>query len=113
LKVSAEQPPSHGKCPDCGRIVPVPAQGMTGAASPESRTADLSPADLDALERWSRSHLAREATPEQPLPGGRRPVPSTSIERSEVGLRVCPKCGKPVHLGANACRSCGAPVGGR
>ena len=28
----------------------------------------------------------------------------------EENLRVCPKCGRPVHLGADACRACGTVV---
>ena len=28
----------------------------------------------------------------------------------EAGLRVCPRCGRPVHLGAESCRHCGAHV---
>src|SRR5437879_886694 len=47
LKVSAVEPPAHGKCPDCGRIVPVPAQGMVTSGHPEARTEDLSAVDLN------------------------------------------------------------------
>ncbi len=28
----------------------------------------------------------------------------------EAGLRVCPGCGKPVHMSATTCRECGSPV---
>jgi hypothetical protein len=28
----------------------------------------------------------------------------------EAGLRVCPRCGRPVHLSAEVCRQCGASV---
>jgi hypothetical protein len=38
--------------------------------------------------------------PARPHPGG----------RIEAGLRVCPRCGKPVHMAATACGECGAAV---
>jgi hypothetical protein len=109
LKVSAAQPPTHGKCPDCGRVVPVPKTGMGGKPSPETDTEDLSPQDVAALKQWSERHLT--ARDEQATP----PViatfpPTTPTTRAEAGLRVCPNCGKPVHLGANTCRACGTPV---
>src|SRR5947209_6999252 len=53
LKVNAARPPSHGKCPDCGRVVPVPAGAVPGGlpvGHPETPTADLGPADREALE---------------------------------------------------------------
>jgi hypothetical protein len=108
LKVNAEQPPSHGKCPDCGRVVPVPAQGLMPTGDAETRTEDLSPEDLAALDRWSRGHLSRAgaATAAQS-------APTTELKTTrpaEVGLRVCPSCGRPVHLGAESCRHCGASV---
>jgi ribosomal protein L32 len=30
--------------------------------------------------------------------------------KTEAGLRVCPRCGKPVHLSSIVCRECGAHV---
>src|SRR5262245_4709923 len=60
LKVPAVDRPSHGKCPDCGRVVPVPdpaARASLPPGHPETPTADLAPADLAALERWSRDHM--------------------------------------------------------
>jgi hypothetical protein len=115
LKVSAERPPSHGKCPDCGRVVPVPSTSSPvglPVGHPETPTEDLSPADLAALDRWARDHLARAGNAEM-LPSttdlSTRPVaPETG--RAEVGLRVCPTCGRPVHLGAEVCRYCNTPV---
>jgi predicted RNA-binding Zn-ribbon protein involved in translation (DUF1610 family) len=102
LKVSASNPPSHGKCPDCDRIVPVPAQSMIPVASlnaqdPEYPTEELSTAEVADLQRWSASHLDRD-------------TPLRVPTRVEAGLRVCPKCGKPVHLGADTCRTCGVSV---
>jgi len=113
LKVSAVQPPQFGKCPDCSRVVPVPtAADASGGGlipgSPETPTAELSVVDAAALDEWSRRHLGGAA-----IATG---ASSTAIQsqrptgRAEAGLRVCPRCGKPVHLSAVTCRACGAPV---
>ncbi len=121
LKVNAAHPPSHGKCPDCGAIVPVPEAGQHGTlpglppGHPETPTAELSPSDLAALERWTHDHLARAANAgDAPSTAtlkstGPPPEPPT-VHRVEAGLRVCPRCGRPVHLGADKCRECGTPV---
>jgi hypothetical protein len=101
LKVSAQNPPTHGKCPDCGKVVPVPASSVL--ADPEGKTEELSSADMLKLDEWVKGH-AKEAS--------RAPsasAPSAAI-RSEAGLRVCPGCGKPIHLGATQCQQCGIPV---
>lgn len=104
LKVSAANPPSNGKCPDCGTIVPVP-RGNAGPppGHPDAHTEELSAEDLATLEAWS----ARIA-------GG---IPSSTADfavhpagRVEAGFRVCPRCGKPIHMGASACRACGTVV---
>jgi hypothetical protein len=109
LKVSAAQPPAHGKCPDCGRVVPVPKLGAGGVPGPETDTADLGPEDLAALKRWSERHLA--ARDEQATPPAIATVSTAGAPtRAEAGLRICPNCGQPVHLGANTCRACGTPV---
>jgi hypothetical protein len=103
LKVKAEGTPKAGRCPDCGRVVPVPSPGSSSTLSPgqaEAPTEDLSPADLALLEQWSERHLG-QAT--------QAAGPSTTV-RAEAGLRVCPGCGKPVHMGASACRECGTHV---
>jgi hypothetical protein len=99
LKVGAQDPPSHGKCPDCGAVVPVPAS--SALADPEARTQELSPVDQRKLDEWTRTHARGDRR------AGAAP-PETA--RSEVGLRVCPGCGKPIHLGATRCRQCGIPV---
>ena len=97
LKVSLLERPSHGKCPDCGRVVPVPADG--GAVVPaETPTADMPALDQARLDTWAQKHLAANAS------AGSTPG------RVEAGLRVCPKCGKPIHMGADACRTCGVVV---
>jgi hypothetical protein len=115
-----------GTCPDCGRVVPVPgsARATTGASAgarvdPEARTADLDREDLARLEEWSTRHTGRslddDATPtgvpqiqvgSTPYPG----APAPSMASFEAGLRVCPRCGKPVHISATTCRECGASV---
>lgn len=115
LKVSATNPPPHGQCPDCRRVVPVP--DVTIAPSlppghPETPTAELNPADRMMLERWTRDHVARR-TNRQPSPSTSDHLPARAAppsDRAEVGLRVCPRCRKPVHLGAEVCRNCGTPV---
>jgi len=30
--------------------------------------------------------------------------------KMEAGLRLCARCGKPLHISATVCRSCGEPV---
>jgi DNA-directed RNA polymerase subunit RPC12/RpoP len=114
LKVSAIERPSHGKCPDCGTIVPVPAGAGSSPSKSDSPTEELASADVAMLEAWTKGHLARgngqgqgqgngpTSTAEMPLsPLGRR---------AEAGFRVCPRCGKPIHLNADTCRACGTAV---
>lgn len=108
LKVSAAASPrpSHGKCPDCGRVVPVPATSQA-TRDPEAPTEELSDADRAKVEEWSQRHIAaqdRRPSSTHILPTNAAPV------RSEAGLRVCPGCGRPVHMGASICRACGIPV---
>ena len=117
LKVSAAKPPTHGKCPDCDRVVPVPLATAPQPGHPEADTEELNTTDRDMLDRWARGHLGRSAnvadSSSAPTPVVPQAVVSNSAQpydRAEVGLRVCPQCGKPVHLGAEACRSCGTPV---
>jgi predicted RNA-binding Zn-ribbon protein involved in translation (DUF1610 family) len=101
LKVNAQDPPPHGKCPDCGRVVPVPASSVL--ADPEGKTEELSSAAMLKLDEWAKSHTKEEGGL---LSTSTRPAAT----RSEAGLRVCPSCGKPIHLGASQCRECGTPV---
>jgi predicted RNA-binding Zn-ribbon protein involved in translation (DUF1610 family) len=112
LKVSAIDRPSHGKCPDCGRVVPVPTGAGSGGSDAESPTEELASADVAMLEAWTESHLARgggngkgngpKSTADMPMDAPGR--------RAEAGFRVCPRCGKPIHLNADTCRGCGTPV---
>lgn len=108
LKVRAtpdDPSPQSGRCPDCGRLVPVPSNGSGMRTSdPEARTEELDATDIAALDQWSGKWTG----------AGRQPAATPRVsahpERSEAGLRVCPKCGRPVHLSALKCRDCGSPV---
>src|SRR5579884_4187862 len=107
LKVSAANPPKFGRCPDCGKAVPVPVPAPAPAAPsaglpaghPETPTAELSTADLTKLDEWARRHLGSGAPTVQGTGAG---ASSTAIQtvaptgRIEAGLRVCPRCRKPV-----------------
>jgi hypothetical protein len=129
--------PTAGKCPDCGEIVPIPDEEpkpsssaeVKAVAAPnfESPTEELSADDMATLERWAQSHAVAApngsasfaSKPAEPIdetvlpktlpihPSPRKVRPATKVE---AGLRVCPRCGRPVHLGADACRECGAHV---
>ena len=130
LKVRASGGQQAGKCPDCGRVVPVPeaarpSLGVMGGsrADPDARTEDLDAEDMALLQEWSTRHTGRPAG----VPGGGDTTPTAlphirvgsssspnssgaapSMATFEAGLRVCPRCGKPVHLSATTCRECGA-----
>ncbi|GAC1450772.1 MAG: hypothetical protein NVSMB9_35450 [Isosphaeraceae bacterium] len=133
LKVRAESAsglgstPRTGQCPDCGTVVPVPSASSSGLTKPkdnlETPTDELSAEDLVALDQWSQGRLAlaqaRSPTAaaavvdpraEPASPPGSTPVPPPSSLKSEAGLRICPRCGRPIHLGADTCRECGVLV---
>ena len=114
LKVRAEATtpdvPLAGKCPDCGRVVPVPTQPGSNSGplklkghGAETHTEELGPEDFARLESWAAGHLARAAA-------AAMPPPARASVKAEAGLRVCPRCGRPIHMSAVACRECGAPV---
>ncbi len=98
LKVSLLERPSHGKCPGCGQVVPVPTDAAA-YVSAESPTEEMPVADQTRLDAWTQKHL-----------GGKTPTGATPPHRLEAGLRVCPQCGKPIHMGAEVCRTCGTAV---
>ncbi len=100
LKVSLSDRPTHGKCPGCGQVVPVPAD-VASYVSAESPTDEMPAVDQARLEAWTQGHLARKA------PQAQATVPPRKLES---GFRVCPQCGKPIHMGAEACRTCGIVV---
>jgi hypothetical protein len=132
LKVPIQGRPEAGKCPDCGRVVPVPASvlvssrpaGSSLPADPEARTEELSADDMARLERWAARHLSRSTRRDEPdavasvaanegvsdegvgTSGANLP----SVVKFEAGMRICPRCRKPVHLGLTHCRECGNPV---
>jgi ribosomal protein L32 len=139
LKVQASGRPDAGKCPDCGRIVPVPDSDWdkddpasreagdpirSGRGRPNARTEDLDAADLEYLEKWASRHLAASnpaERPEEPSTGSHHSLQATLVEepvrgipssvvKMEAGLRVCPRCGKPLHMSATVCRDCGEPA---
>jgi hypothetical protein len=124
-------------CPACGRIVPVPASRASSqnlpTTHPEAITEELSAADLANLEQWKqRRQGGPPAQDPVPVPAPHSglavtmpmpvfaPVPATATattadqpaawKNTEAGLRVCPRCRKPVHLSAIVCRECGAHV---
>jgi DNA-directed RNA polymerase subunit RPC12/RpoP len=113
LKIRAGSAQEAGKCPDCGRVVAVPdPDDLTMIPARASRpheapTEELGPDDIALLERWAKGHLSRQGGGEG---GGNPGGPGPSTVRIEAGLRVCPRCGRPVHLGAVTCRECGADV---
>ena len=154
LKVRETNPrQTSGRCPDCGRLVPVPAVSIprSSPGDPESPTVDMDQADIDELARWAASYQkVAPRAPSQPppstapavtdvtaapalaeaqamaatetfnppiaiMPDGPQPeptvvTPGNSRVKIEAGLRVCPRCGRPIHLGADTCRQCGAHV---
>src|SRR5437899_1677942 len=76
LKVDAANPPSHGKCPDCGRVVPVPpASQSLPVGHPETPTEELSNEDLAVLDRWTRGHLAPASAAVAPRASVEEPPP--------------------------------------
>jgi hypothetical protein len=131
LKVPAIDRPEAGKCPDCGRVVPVPESvhaasvsvSSTLPADPEARTEEMNAEELARLERWAARHLSQSARRDEPnlddpmtanaaAGRGAGDIGSglPSVVKFEAGLRVCPRCRKPVHLGLTHCRECGNPV---
>ena len=119
--------PQAGKCPDCGRIVTVPSHSTatTGPlstarvlANSETRTEEMDNDDLAALGRWTQDQEARHRPPAARVseevvrtqPQTSNVVVESVSNKIEAGLRICPQCGRPVHLSAVACRDCGAPV---
>jgi hypothetical protein len=106
LKVSYLERPTHGKCPDCGTVVPVP-EGSYGGFDPESPTEELGREEVALLDAWAKRHSEKGNGP----PSTAELLSEPPVRRgNEAGMRVCPRCGKPIHLGAETCRACGIPV---
>jgi hypothetical protein len=81
--------------------------------------------DLARIERWAARHLSRTIRREESTPAasagtndegvsndyvGHAGTDFPSVVKFEAGLRICPRCRKPVHLGASTCRECGSLV---
>jgi hypothetical protein len=133
LKVTSEDRPKAGRCPDCGRVVPVPTStlGTLNATfaknDAETRTQDLDATDLAELDKWCERYSSNSGQYEddsaktgkitsvqgaaydnvQLLSGA---ITRASVVKLETGLRICPQCQKPLHLGADNCRGCGTLV---
>ena len=133
LKVSAQERPKAGRCPECGRVVAVPTSKFDSLNpalakyDSETRTQDLDATDLEELKKWSDRYSTKSSQAQdilakpEPLVGvlevdngdfGLPPgkMPRVSAVKFETGLRICPRCQKPLHLGADNCRECGTLV---
>jgi ribosomal protein L40E len=136
LKVRRDERLEVGRCPDCGRVLPVPlsddgelpgfrgtASGsLAGSSESNTRTAELDLTDLERLGQWSDTHrlgAVQQNGSTDRIPNGANQVPESrpimvpstvedpsAIER-EAGLRICHSCGTPLHINATFCRSCG------
>ncbi len=134
LKVRAVDHPEAGRCPDCGRVVPVPKEAAAAATGShkvhahgshhgarrsgaaivgdDARTVEMDAEDLARLQQWSARHgvvsAADAASPVPPPIEPEQPYSPPAALRVEAGLRVCPRCGRPLHMSAVVCRACGA-----
>lgn len=114
LKVRESNPmQKSGKCPDCGRVVPVPTEtpfaNLKSYNSIERPTDEMNAVARAAIEQWSAAHLAGNPPKHAAAAAAPSRKPAATV-KSEAGLRVCQRCGKPLHLSAVTCRDCGAPV---
>ena len=89
------------------------------------RTVDMDATDFEYLDQWARRHQTKANQPERLEPGhmpeakveaqeptgvDAMPLGLPKVLSTEAGLRVCPRCGKALHLSATVCRSCGEPA---
>jgi hypothetical protein len=93
-------------------VVDVPLESLM--VDPEAPTGELSREDMAQLEEWSRKYGVEDPlVPKSPstvdIPPATAAKPPTSW-KSEAGMRVCPQCGKPIHLGSEECTACGVAV---
>ncbi len=106
------------------------AQGKNSRKmTPKARTEELDTDDLTLLRDWAARHAAAASDAEVPSPGStalhnvddsaglggslefmRGGASPPSTVKFETGLRICPRCKKPVHSSAANCRECGTPV---
>ena len=81
-----------------GRMGRAPSgQFRVATAKPGEKTTSLVPV-LPGADPVSDTAFINPATP-----------PNSAV-KFEAGMRICPRCKKPIHLGASTCRACGTPV---
>lgn len=102
------QPPQVQATPEPRTHAKPPSRSRVRARSrPESPPAEGPYHDQDTISVVGPAPVPTPA----PVPAAAPVAPaSPSGSRVEAGLRVCPRCGRPLHLSAVACRECGAPV---
>ena len=127
LKVRVQSRPSAGKCPDCGRVVPIPSsvfehvtnfQGAVDSlgpqiSEPEARTADLDQEDLLRLEQWwihHRSQVEQTNTEPQQLPQTFSKVDESLPSVRLAGRNMNEQLGIGVEAGLRVCSHCGIPL---
>jgi hypothetical protein len=82
----------------------------------ESPTDEMESADAAVLEAWVEGHLGKKKGGPNGKSNGQGPNSTAEMTlkstpgRAEAGFRVCPQCGKPIHLNAEICRGCGTAV---
>ena len=121
LKVSAQERPKAGKCPDCGRVLPVPPSG-SGISVPapdrneaDVRTEELDDTDVAELEKWSARRLAASAQPGSNQARTAQPPPVGS-DKHGVGLHsrdpqcISGKISKPDYEFAQGARNLSTSV---
>jgi hypothetical protein len=90
------------------------SSNVAPAGGDGDRTDELDADDVARLQRWAARHgVVSEADASSPVPPpspSETPYSPPPALQVEAGLRVCPRCGRPLHMSAVACRACGAPT---
>jgi hypothetical protein len=90
----------------------------------EARTQELEAFDLSELKKWSTNYFTNCVESQDYLKQTRSITSALGVNRHdlgpfheeflgsslvkfETGLRTCPNCKKPLHLGIDNCRECG------
>ncbi len=111
LKVRVDDGMTQGRCPDCGRVMAIPSDAQGRGGGLDEDTVDLTPEQMAGLKRWSQEQMERRHGPNSDhTPVEAQTYHPPEADRAEVGMRFCPRCKKPVHLGADACQACGQSV---
>jgi hypothetical protein len=77
-------------------------------------TEDMLPTERELLEAWTQAHrqggpvVGGTGSAESAATGPTSTEEGPIVPRTERGLRICPGCGRPLHLAAVVCRHCGA-----